>query len=75
VLDQCAPELIAGRDDDFSVQLLLQLRDLLHDIALGTVELFQSGSTSVDDTTYLGMLSNLSASAPVRGRHRAPKNS
>src|SRR5215218_2665033 len=34
MLDQRAPELIAGRDDDFSVELLLQPRDLLHDIAL-----------------------------------------
>src|SRR5437868_12195287 len=34
VLDQRAPELIAGRDDDFSVQLLLQLRDRGHQIAL-----------------------------------------
>ena len=28
VLDQRAPELVAGGDDDVSVQLLLQLRDL-----------------------------------------------
>src|SRR4051795_1826209 len=34
MLDERAPELIAGRDDDLSVQLLLQLRDLLHDVAL-----------------------------------------
>src|SRR5438270_10190810 len=33
MLDQRAPELIAGRDDDFSVQLLLQLRDGGHHIA------------------------------------------
>src|SRR5712691_12976191 len=29
-----------------------------------TVELFQSGSTRVEDTTYLGRLFNLSASSP-----------
>jgi hypothetical protein len=40
MLDQRAPELIAGRDDDFSVELLLQLRDLLHHIALRAVVLF-----------------------------------
>jgi len=34
VLDERAPELIAGRDDDLSVQLLLQLGDLLHYVAL-----------------------------------------
>jgi RNA polymerase sigma-70 factor (ECF subfamily) len=33
VLDERAPELIAGGDDDFSVELLLQLRDLGHNIA------------------------------------------
>src|SRR5205823_1105119 len=34
VLHQRAPELIAGRDDDLSVEFLLQLRDLGHYIAL-----------------------------------------
>src|SRR3954451_6108747 len=34
VRDQRAPELVAGRDDDLSVQLLLELRDLGHDVAL-----------------------------------------
>ncbi len=34
MLDQRAPELIAGRDDDFPVQLPLQLRDLGHDVPL-----------------------------------------
>jgi hypothetical protein len=40
-----------------------------------TVVLFHSGSSSVDDTTYLGMLFSLSASSPLRGRQRIPKNS
>jgi hypothetical protein len=34
VLDQRAPELIAGVDEDLSVQLLLQPRDLGHHVAL-----------------------------------------
>src|SRR6266566_7623139 len=34
VLDQRAPELIAGVDDDVPVQLLLQFRDLVHHVAL-----------------------------------------
>src|SRR5205823_6758390 len=33
VLDQRAPELIAGWDDDFSVEFVLQLRDLRHRMA------------------------------------------
>src|SRR4051794_3478868 len=33
VLDEGAPELIAGRDDDLSVQLPLELRDLGHHVA------------------------------------------
>ena len=33
VLDERAPELIAGVDDDVAVQLLLQLRDLGHHVA------------------------------------------
>src|SRR4051812_2067880 len=33
VLHQRAPELITGRNDDLSVQLALQFRDLVHDIA------------------------------------------
>src|SRR3954470_15052815 len=40
-----------------------------------TVELFQSGSTRVEDTMYLGRLFNLSASSPLRDGHRAAKNS
>src|SRR6266700_1790784 len=40
-----------------------------------TVELFQSGSTRVEDTMYLGRLFNLSASSPLRDCHRAAKNS
>src|SRR5437588_417642 len=39
-----------------------------------TLELFQSGSTRVEDTTYLGMLFNRSASSPLRGRHRESGN-
>jgi hypothetical protein len=34
VLDQRAPELIAGGDDDVSLELVLQLRDLAHHVAL-----------------------------------------
>ena len=40
-----------------------------------TVELFQSGCSRVEDTTYLGMLFNLSASAPVRDGQRAANHS
>ena len=40
-----------------------------------TVELFQSGSSRVEDTTYLGRLFNLSANSPLRDGHRAAKNS
>src|SRR5439155_20795542 len=42
---------------------------------LRTVELFQSGSSRVADTTYFGMLFNLSANAPVRDGHRAANHS
>ena len=38
---------------------------------LSTVELFQPASSRVDDTTYLGRLFSLSASAPLRDGHRA----
>jgi hypothetical protein len=34
VLDQRASELVAGGDDDVSVELVLQLRDLAHHVAL-----------------------------------------
>src|SRR6516162_9094775 len=34
VLDERATELTAGGDDDFSVELLLQFRDLGHDVAV-----------------------------------------
>ena len=40
-----------------------------------TVELFQCGSSSVEDTTYLGRLLNLSADSPRRDDHRAARNS
>jgi hypothetical protein len=39
-----------------------------------TVELFQSGSSSVEDTTYFGRLFIWSASSPPRGGHVAAKN-
>src|SRR6478736_6604199 len=40
-----------------------------------TVELIQTGSSSVDETTYLGRLFSLSAHSPSRGFHREPKYS
>src|SRR3954454_8608051 len=40
-----------------------------------TVVLFHSGSRSVDDTTYFGMLLNLSAKSPVRDGHASAKPS
>src|SRR6266550_5691166 len=40
-----------------------------------TVELFQSGSSRVEDTTYLGRLFNLSAHSPLRDAHRAANHS
>jgi hypothetical protein len=39
------------------------------------VVLFHSGSSRVEETTYLGMLFSLSARAPSRDGHRAAKNS
>ena len=42
---------------------------------LRTVELFQSGSSRVEDTTYLGRLFNLSANSPLRDGHRAANHS
>src|SRR3954467_4392200 len=40
-----------------------------------TVVLFHSGSRSVEETTYLGMLLNLSAKSPVRDGHASAKPS
>src|SRR5829696_2190734 len=40
-----------------------------------TVELFQSGSSRVEDTTYLAMLFSLSANSPLRDGHRAANHS
>jgi hypothetical protein len=37
--------------------------------------LFQSGSSRVEDTTYLGMLFSLSANSPLRDGHRAANHS
>src|SRR3954452_11580603 len=42
---------------------------------LSTVELFQTGCSRVEDTTYLGRLFNLSAHSPVRDDHRVPNHS
>src|SRR3954470_14099824 len=42
---------------------------------LRMVELLQWASTTVDDTTYLGRLFNLSAHSPLRPTHRGPKYS
>src|SRR5262245_28561144 len=42
---------------------------------LSTVELVHLGSSSVDETTYLGRLFNLSAHAPLREFHRGPRYS
>jgi hypothetical protein len=40
-----------------------------------TVELFQSGASRVEDTTYLGRLFNLSANSPLRDGHREASHS
>jgi hypothetical protein len=40
-----------------------------------TVELFHSGSSSVENTTYLGRVFSLSANWPPRDGHRVAKNS
>ena len=40
-----------------------------------TVVLVQSGSSRVEDTTYLGRLFNLSAKSPLRDGHRAANHS
>jgi hypothetical protein len=37
--------------------------------------LFQSGSSRVEDTTYLGRRFNLSANSPLRDGHRAASHS
>jgi len=42
---------------------------------LRTVVLVHSGSLSVADTTYLGMLLSMSASSPLPNGHRAAKSS
>ena len=40
-----------------------------------TVELFHSGSSRVEETTYLGMLLNLSANSPSRDGQASAKPS
>ncbi len=40
-----------------------------------TVELFHSGFSSVEETTYFGMVLNLSANSPSRDGHAAAKPS
>jgi hypothetical protein len=40
-----------------------------------TVVLFHSGFSSVDETTYLGIVLNLSANSPSRDGHAAAKPS
>jgi hypothetical protein len=45
VLHQRVYELEACGDDDFPIELVLQLRDLVEHVALEHVELFQSGSS------------------------------
>ena len=40
-----------------------------------TVELFHSGSSSVEETTYFGIVLNLSAKSPSREGHAAAKPS
>ncbi len=75
VLYQRAHELEATRDDDFPVQLLLQFRDLIHRVSGQDCRVVQWASSSVDDTTYLGRLFNLSAKWPLRDGHRAANHS
>ena len=55
--------------------LLLQLRDLLATSPFSTVELFHSGSSRVEETTYLGMVLNLSANSPSLDGQAAAKPS
>ena len=75
VLDQRASELEAGGDVDFPVSSCFSFETSFTTSPLRTVELFQSGSSRVEDTTYLGRPFNLSASSPVRDGHRAANHS
>ena len=75
LIDQGAHEHSARVHDDVSVQLLLHFEACFTTSPSRTVELLQSGSTSVEDTTYVGMLFNLSAHSPLRAGHRAAKYS
>ena len=71
VLHQRLDELAAAVDQDVAAVGLLQLGHLAGTSSLITVELFQVGSPRVLETTYLGMLLNLSANSPSREGHAA----
>ena len=73
VLDQGAGELPAAVEDDLAVEPLLELGDLVDHVAGQDRRLVHPGSTSVEDTTYLGMLFNRSAHTPVRCGQRATR--
>jgi hypothetical protein len=61
VLDERAPELIAGKDDDSRSSVCFSFDTSLTTSALRIVELFQLGCSRVEDTTYFGQ-----AVQPVR---------
>ena len=67
VLDQRPRELVAGVDDDLAVELAASAsRPRSTTSPFSTVELVHSGSSSVEDTTYLGRPFNRSAHSPLR---------
>jgi hypothetical protein len=72
VLHQRLHERAAAVDEDVPIHGLLQLRDLLDDVALQDDRVGPSGGSSrVEDMTYLGTLRSLSAHSPGRSAHRS----
>src|SRR6266487_3139683 len=65
MLPQLLDKLTAATDQNVLAGLLLQLRDLFRDIPPNRLELFHETSSSVVETTYLGMLFILSPNSPV----------
>ena len=75
VLHQLVDEVEASPDNNFPVYSCFSFETTFSALPFSTVELFQSGCSRVDDTTYLGRLFNLSAKSPLRDGHRAASHS
>src|SRR5207248_7571335 len=75
VLDQRALELVAGVDEDLPGYLLLQLRDLVHHVALQDGRVAPPGLGEGRGHDVLGMLFSRSAHSPVRDAHRVANHS